>query len=695
MNKCFNDYLIANSSPQCSPAKQCHYDDGSDDSFYSLSPIPLLDSLSNSCLPLSPIPQIDGIIDITQPSPLPTINPSANASPATHLPSVTTRNVDYALNRDKHLRKLQKDATIDDFNIEINNKDQNVNIHCNTGFYTTVAVPALQGLSSGQIKVVQGITVQCQDIIGNFDSSNANQTTILYFRLSQNKESLGCVRIHLHHTARKVQLQGSSVLPDQKSAPVWFTDCVLKEHFTRMSREKSSDIRKFNQSVSGMISTHLTKKQEPQKCEGCKAPFNKRSTPEYCPQCNLFFHKFKCYPTPKHPCNNKKRSLSCNTVTVQDNTPVLKTSSHPSTHQCVSTNLHSPSGTLGSLPTHRTMQLEQRGPTQQALVQASDNACTAPTQPTGDGPTVVDTLPTPAQTDHDTVGGSFSTDSNTPTDHHTVPVLPPLLPRSSTLARNDPTALQSGSLVIMSTLSDQTTSTAIQDSSLNPLAVPFVRTSPEQTQKRPRGKQKKTPVPADTKEVEIEFLKAEISTLQAKLQSLQSEVTDVRFRNTILMDRNKVLEEAKKKDIHDRYFPPSDHHIPPGNCYGRSSHSCCAGPAMYHHCGSAVHQEYSHQTTQVPPGSHSNDTLVAMDLKIEKLCKAVQELQDLLGKPTEPAVPVVSAEPEVGMHRSTSANVTVNTTPHSTQSPQRDTPVSLDGFMFGDEPDTVMHDLNS
>ena len=177
MNKCFNDYLIDNSSPQCSQAKQCHYDDGSDDSFYSLSPIPLLDSLSNSCLPLSPIPQIDGIIDITQPSPLPTINPPVNASPATHLPSVTTRNVDYALNRDKHLRKLQKDATIDDFNIEINNKDQNVNIHCNTGFYTTVAVPALQGLSSGQIKVVQGITVQCQDIIGNFDSSNADQTT--------------------------------------------------------------------------------------------------------------------------------------------------------------------------------------------------------------------------------------------------------------------------------------------------------------------------------------------------------------------------------------------------------------------------------------------------------------------------------------------------------------------------------------
>ena len=84
-----------------------------------------------------------------------------------------------------------------------------------------------------------------------------------------------------------------------------------------------------------------------------------------------------------------------------------------------------------------------------------------------------------------------------------------------------------------------------------------------------------------------------------------------------------------------------------------------------------------------------------MDLKIEKLCKAVQELQALLGKPVEPVVPMDSLEPVVGAHRSTSANVTVLTTPHSTQSPQRDTPVSLDGFMFGEEPDTVMRDLNS
>ena len=79
---------------------------------------------------------------------------------------------------------------------------------------------------------------------------------------------------------------------------------------------------------------------------------------------------------------------------------------------------------------------------------------------------------------------------------------------------------------MIDTLLAQATFSASPASSLNPLAVPFVRTSPELTQKKSRGKAKKTQVCTDAREVESEFLKAEISALQAKLQSLQSEIQE-------------------------------------------------------------------------------------------------------------------------------------------------------------------------
>ena len=102
MNKTINDYSPDNSSPQCALAEQCQYDNDTDDSFYSLSPTPGPNAVSDSCLSLSPILQIDGIVDITPPPPLSYIHPpDLNTSPVTHMPSVSTRKVQYALDRDK------------------------------------------------------------------------------------------------------------------------------------------------------------------------------------------------------------------------------------------------------------------------------------------------------------------------------------------------------------------------------------------------------------------------------------------------------------------------------------------------------------------------------------------------------------------------------------------------------------------
>ena len=56
------------------------------------------------------------------------------------------RQASYILDRSKQVRKLVKDATGTDFEIEINNKGENVTIVCNAGFYTKVAVTAMHSL---------------------------------------------------------------------------------------------------------------------------------------------------------------------------------------------------------------------------------------------------------------------------------------------------------------------------------------------------------------------------------------------------------------------------------------------------------------------------------------------------------------------------------------------------------------------
>ena len=132
-------------------------------------------------------------------------------------PSVRAKVTNYTLDRPKQLKKLRKDTSLSDFTIEVSKNKQNVNINCNTGFYTKVAVPALQNLSAGQIAEFNGIIVQCQDIVGNFDATQAQQNTVIYFRLSQDKLSLGGVRIHLHNTTRRIKVQGGALLPDEKT----------------------------------------------------------------------------------------------------------------------------------------------------------------------------------------------------------------------------------------------------------------------------------------------------------------------------------------------------------------------------------------------------------------------------------------------------------------------------------------------
>ena len=277
----------------------------------------ILDPHINDVIPdyeqISPIIQLDG-----SNSPPPPTHPSNNlltvpssssvpTCSAVQAPTFRIRSASYTLDRPKQVRKLVKDTMGNDFTIEVNKNKQNVNITCNSGFYATVAVPAIQQLAASQELVCQGIDIHCRDIVGNFDASRAQQNTVVQFRLSQDKISLGGVRIHLHHTSRLVQLQGGVISSDGVTAPVWFVNNILQKQFNQLSKEKSVDISEFNTAVQNMASGMINNTSHPV-CAGCNVQFDGRSSPEFCTVCKSSYHKYKCYASRLHACYQKRRA---------------------------------------------------------------------------------------------------------------------------------------------------------------------------------------------------------------------------------------------------------------------------------------------------------------------------------------------------------------------------------------------------
>ena len=655
------------------------------------------------CVSLSPIAQIDGVDDISVCSPS-TPHPTLDIPFSNHPPR-RVRKTDYMMDRHKQVKKLVKGASGEDFIMEINSNKENVNIVCNTGFYSTVAVPALQNLAKSRVSLFGNISVHCQDIIGTLDNSLAQQTTILYFKLSRHTDSMGAVRIHLHHTVRKVQLQGGAVMPDQTTAPVWFVDNVLRDLFIRESRDKAESIRAFNQAIKSLKpSIGGGSGTKPGKCKGCDIQFNGRSSPEFCSHCGFLYHKYKCYPSSNHPCYSKNREEgSCSGVdtTRQHRTtappssaaslsvrpwsvPAVQTgeNGHPVSH-CTATYLSVPPVRVAAEESVAPMAAPRQAP-YHAIEGQAPSIQTTPPQPTLTQRQVI----TPPLTSlsgtsssslpgfHDMVSSSNNVAVTTLTTHvpSRAPVLPRLLPRSAPGQQHPVTGGSAGPLA---------QDTQITANDLGP-----------SVQRRQATKKKKSLIPTDTTGVTLELNRVEISTLQARLQKQQVELNDLRFRNSILMERNKSLEEAKTKLIHDHYFqpsqpgPPSD---PTHTQHGNVSQSvrtrkycthycqpCCAPPPCCQH--QINHADMRNNTSSVDP----NNEILTWVLELREAVKILQSKYDMLEKseanPTQPNLLPSQSTPETTLR---SHQAVQDESP--AVSPVESPAVSLDGFMFSGE----------
>ena len=450
------------------------------------------------------------------------------------------RRANYSLDRAKQVSRLCKDTKIDDFDITVSPIAHNVTIKCSTGFYTKVALPTFTGMSLHYKCIVNGVEIQCIKIDGQVDETGATVTDLIKFELkyeeARDKPTLGTVVVHLHHTARKVQLQGSSLVHGQVRAPVWFVDYFLKGIFSFYAREKAVDISRFNEVVHDMLNRHVEKLNTLDKCGVCGHLLTGRSLPVSCPTCARKFHK-NCSTDKEHECARSPATPrpphSQTWPPVSTSTVPAPTTKVPST-TLINTQLLPPVSSVGSSSTMSSASL-------------SLSSTSVSTSFPHHSPIVTTTATNPTM---NPFASSFL-----PSSHHAALPPPPI------------------------------TSPSCQGS---PPQCPIISQPPPpppppppiQEPSRPKATKKKSP-PPPPQNLSLEFARIELNTAQAANVVLETTVKDLRFRNGLLEDRVKQLEAKKKDDIFERYFPSSSstsgHPLP-------QTQNCPAQPDRHQHC---------------------------------------------------------------------------------------------------------------
>ena len=485
-------------------------------------------------------------------------------------PPVTAFKTNFTLDRDKQVKKLFKDTFAADYEIEVNSNNENVNVQCNLGFYSTVAKPVMEQLSFGPSPCINDVTVRCHDITQRTDQGGAATTTVIIFRMHQHNLSIGQATVHMHHTARKVQIQGSALLPpDNIKAPVWFVQHVLKDRFNALARSAASDINKLNQTVGDLVSRQISQPNTvSSRCAGCKASFNGRSSPEQCPQCKLFFHKFKCFPTENHACKISKRR-----TTSMTGTP-----------------MHPPA-VPGDCPTP-VLGIGRADP---------DHPIAAPLLTTQTKPSSVATSTLGAVTSSP-VSNSIRQSSTPP---HTTPVfgMPSISQAPAPAASESPDPNTSVPQPLPSTSSavpsSQTPSISLEENPisqapLDPTVPPFVsQRNPKQGNTQGKGKNKNKSDKSGG-DCALEYARYEVNITKAIVSDQEATIKDLKYKNGILEARVAELEKKQKQDIYDRYFPlpgvdnaakePTNQQKP-ANCCSNASHfvlPLCVGQHSHH-----------------------------------------------------------------------------------------------------------------
>ena len=268
-------------------------------------------------------------------------------------------------------------------------------------------------------------------------------------------------------------------------------------------------------------------------CGGCNSTFSGRSVPEYCAECQKYYHKHKCLSTKKHKCIAKNRLDSSNALLLAEADTSGSGASIVTQQASYPMDVGSTGSHLGHVAADpETVTLEPSSQVNTPLVGLPNYSNHSQVNRVSPDPSSMH-LHEPSSLQ---IGVGIETPSQQPQNSPSLEYIDTL----TTPALISPNLHQSA----MPSTHSQHNPLRYQ-ANLNPNAQPFLSATQSNTGKdASKAKKRQAKHPAATnEEVIAEYLKVEINMIQTKLKQLEIANKDLEFRNSILLERNKILEQ--------------------------------------------------------------------------------------------------------------------------------------------------------
>ena len=435
-------------------------------------------------------------------------------------PTVLVRNHSFTLNREKQTNSLAHDTAIDDFEIIINNKDANINIKCNPGFYAGVARPAMISFMQGTKFSIGSVHVHCFHIAFNRDSTGVEESRVLHLDLGDGSAHppQAKVTLTLHHTTRLLQIQGGTMMSDKSKAATWFLHHYVKQKFDFEAKLKKYDISKFNRAINELFTESQSFLfNQGHSCGHCLKNFTPKAIPVLCPLCLKQTHKSRC-----HPCPNLTAPLPA------------APQHHLLSPLPINENLasHGPNGVSSKRLTTTPSRLIQ-------TVSLQSSA----------------TIQSPSSTQRTSSQPPYSSATSITSSNTSSSAVQPSCSRSQPISSVTFTSSQA----------------APSTSSLNINAEPFSFT---QKSKESKGKQVKK---NGAEKSEVDFLRLQLNAAITRITQLDADVSDYEKKVQILMTRLGSYEERDNKVAYEQNFS-NNMRAPASNPESRPPHPCPPPP---------------------------------------------------------------------------------------------------------------------
>ena len=470
-------------------------------------------------------------------------------------PSVSHGQAPYFLNQAKQAAKICRDADSTEMKIVINNNNTNVNIQCNTGFYLVVAKPFVTGFSQGSTCQYPPVQVCCNEVYTSVDRAGVNGFSRLSFHLKgPDLSMLGTVQVHLHHTTRLVQVQGSAIMHDKTTSAVWFADHVITDRFKQLAKTKQFDITSFNTKMLEMSRAQHEAVKSGKYCSHCGKIFLGQSKPSQCTSCNSYIHRgcirnhnASCTsnktsdsqprpPSPQRP-NKRLRTLNDSTHSSQ---AVITVPSQVS-NAAIPLGISPP---ISSSPPVTTRPLSFLNSLTTNLINSGVPTFTGISSSVSFVPTV-------------SVSNTAGSITSIPAENPSQPEQQPRL---------------------MADISNPGARIFIPGSTSMPFisssSAPSTNTTTNRTSRKPKAKAN-----VSSEAAQIDYLTTELNYTHSKIVSQDSTIKDLEYKVKILTEKLKISDEKLNSDLHRRYFGQTDTNLPVGPpCLGTQCHASTSVP---------------------------------------------------------------------------------------------------------------------